>query len=113
MKFRTCPKCGNHADEVGHNLSFNSDGGAWYTCGYAICREVTPLNDITLSKTEESCYSLAGVIGEAIPDGTGYMLMLFDFGDDGKIAYMSNANREDMVKILRQYADYLENNGKG
>lgn len=112
MKFKPCPKCGNHADEVGHNLSFSSNG-AWYTCRYWQCKEVTPLNDIALSKAEESCHSLAGVIGEAIPDGKGYMLMLFDFGDDGEVAYMSNANREDMVKILRQHADYLENNGKG
>jgi DNA-directed RNA polymerase specialized sigma subunit len=42
----------------------------------------------------------------------GFMLMVFDFdAKQGKSfnAYFSNAKREDMVKALREQADYLEN----
>lgn len=40
----------------------------------------------------------------------GYMLMVFDMGGegDGFTAYISNAHREDVAKLLRLQADHLE-----
>ena len=40
----------------------------------------------------------------------GYMLMMFDMGGegDGFTAYLSNAHREDVAKLLRLQADHLE-----
>ena len=39
-----------------------------------------------------------------------YALILFDFYKPGIGNYVSNANREDMIKTLRETADKLENN---
>jgi hypothetical protein len=33
----------------------------------------------------------------------GFALFLYDFGADGNLAYMSNGNREDMVKMLHEF----------
>ncbi len=40
----------------------------------------------------------------------GWVVLLFDF-DGEETAYLSNANRADMVKFLRESADVLENQG--
>jgi hypothetical protein len=38
----------------------------------------------------------------------GFMLMVFDFKPGGFCAYVSNAQRADMVKALREQADRME-----
>lgn len=38
----------------------------------------------------------------------GFFLMVFDFGKDGFCSYISNAQRADMIKVLREQADRLE-----
>ena len=40
----------------------------------------------------------------------GFALLVFDFGAPGTGNYISNANREDMIKSLRETADRLEKN---
>lgn len=52
-------------------------------------------------------------LGQELEDTTtgpkmGFMLMVFDFGDGGFSAYISNAEREDMIKLLREQANRLE-----
>lgn len=52
-------------------------------------------------------------LGEELGDLTtgpplGFMLMVFDFGEGGFLSYVSNAQRADMVKVLREQADRLE-----
>jgi hypothetical protein len=45
----------------------------------------------------------------ALPKGQwGYALLLFQFGEGGTMGYISNAKREDMIKALREQANYLE-----
>lgn len=40
--------------------------------------------------------------------GMGVALFVFPFGEYGNIGWISNANREDMIKVLRDHADHLE-----
>jgi len=54
--------------------------------------------------------ALGGVINEMFP-GVGWCVFTFSFGPGGIGNYISNANREDMVKALREMADNLENGG--
>lgn len=46
------------------------------------------------------------------PKTTGFVLLLFPFGEDDmqthRCNYISNASREDVVKLLREQADYFE-----
>jgi hypothetical protein len=39
--------------------------------------------------------------------GTGFAVELFDFGERGHLAYVSNANREDMAKALVELVGQL------
>ncbi|MGV3588580.1 MAG: hypothetical protein ACO1OF_16360 [Adhaeribacter sp.] len=40
--------------------------------------------------------------------GKAFCVFTFDFGPGGVGNYLSNANREDMIKALREMADALE-----
>lgn len=40
----------------------------------------------------------------------GWALLVFDFHESGIANYISNANRQDMIKLLRETADRIENN---
>jgi len=42
------------------------------------------------------------------PSGLGFLVTLFEFGDGGWSTYISNGNRKDMVKYLRELAAEIE-----
>lgn len=56
---------------------------------------------------------MGGNIKEMIGEEYGFMLLVFPFGDGGdRVAhYISDADRESMVKVLREKADALEAKG--
>lgn len=35
----------------------------------------------------------------------GFALLVFDFGEAGNLAWISNAQREDMIKALKEFID--------
>ena len=51
-------------------------------------------------------------MGEAVkkmlPKEFGFTILVFPFGNPGVSNYISNANRKDMIKSLREAADRLE-----
>lgn len=59
---------------------------------------------------EATCARMGEVIGSALPPGTGFALILTDFGAKGNMAYCSNANRKDMITLMRETADHIEGN---
>jgi hypothetical protein len=61
-----------------------------------------------LRHMEQSIRRIADVIAPQLPKGTGFALLVFDFGEKGHASYISNASREDMIKALREQADRLE-----
>lgn len=44
------------------------------------------------------------VIKETSPN-IGFILMMFEFGEDGFLTYISNANREDMTEVLKEWIE--------
>jgi len=63
---------------------------------------------IPLEDLEEGARELAQTIQEVLPPDVGFVLLLFDFGEDGNLTYLSNAQREDMVKTLKELVAKLE-----
>jgi len=61
---------------------------------------------------EKSAQEVAQQIGLRFPPGWGFCLVSFSFGPGGYLTYVSNANRSDMVKALRECADVLERNAE-
>jgi hypothetical protein len=55
---------------------------------------------------------LAGILDDYLKqrhgEAVGFTLFVFDFGDKGNIAYISNAQREDMIKATKEWLARLE-----
>ncbi len=52
-------------------------------------------------------------IARALPKGVGFTLLVFDFGEagTGNLAYLSNAQRSDMLKAMREFIAKQEAGG--
>lgn len=59
---------------------------------------------------ERAAQATAQQIGRALPPGYGFALLVFSFGEGGYLTHVSNAERADFVKVLRETADILEAN---
>lgn len=62
---------------------------------------------------EKICFALGDEIRKEMNDASsgppiGFCLLLFDSGPDGFLAYTSNANREDTIRLLREHIAHLE-----
>ena len=51
---------------------------------------------------------MAEKISPMLPKDFGFAILVFPFGDGGTSNYISNAERADMIKALRETADRLE-----
>jgi hypothetical protein len=63
-------------------------------------------------KTERLLTTMAKAIDKTLCKElgrVGFVLLVFDFNQPGVANYVSNANRADMIKALRETADRLEN----
>jgi hypothetical protein len=52
---------------------------------------------------ETDTVRVAHKLKEWLPSGKGFVLMTFDFGPGGSFAYVSNAERDDTVRIIREW----------
>jgi hypothetical protein len=55
---------------------------------------------------EEEHFAKMNAIGQLLKEefaGYGFLLMVFDFGDEGMMNYLSNADREDVLNCLREF----------
>lgn len=57
---------------------------------------------------EAQCAELGRNLARCMPNGVGFTLLMFDFGTDGNIAYLSNAKRDDMCRALREFLSKVE-----
>jgi hypothetical protein len=48
-------------------------------------------------------HQLGRHLAEFVPKGWGFTLLLFTFGEQGNVIYLSNANREDMMTSMRTF----------
>lgn len=64
--------------------------------------ETSDEKDKRLSLERKSA-ELGRLLAARLPPGHGFALLLFNFGDKGYRAYISNAERADMVKAIREW----------
>ena len=50
---------------------------------------------------------IAKDIKEKLPEGMGFTLLAYEFGDaeDRRMMYVSNSNREDVIKSMLEFCD--------
>ena len=58
--------------------------------------------------------SIAKDIKEKLPEKMGFALLTYEFGegDDKKMMYVSNSNREDVIKAMLEFVDKNLNDPK-
>lgn len=73
-------------------------------------RDTGETPDTRRARAELEAYArqIAEALSEALPEGLGFALLLFNFGEGGNLAWISNARREDMVRALREQLARLE-----
>ena len=66
-----------------------------------------PPNPKNLASLEAQAREIARALKAGLPSGCGFFLLLFDFGDSGWMTYMSNGQRADMRRLLRELLEKL------
>lgn len=62
---------------------------------------------------KENLNLLANMVDNALPDNMGFCLMVFPFGSEGgRLQYISNGNREDVVKALKEWIAAVDTDEK-
>ena len=59
-------------------------------------------------KTDDLLKGIAKVLNNKLLKGYGFALIVFDFNNTADADYVSNANRGDMIEVLRETANRLE-----
>ncbi len=62
-----------------------------------------PIPEDLVGVMNEIARILDGAIKGEAGRSMGFMLMVFDFGGGGRMSYISNAVREDMIKALHEF----------
>ena len=65
-------------------------------------------------KANAMMQEIAKEIKEKLPEGMGFALLAYEFGDidDMKMMYISNSNREDVLKAMLEFVDKNLNDPK-
>jgi len=66
----------------------------------------------TLEEAENEARKLGRLIKADMPEGWGFVLMLVSHGENGVFTYLSDCQRQDIIKFLREIAYKLEANEK-
>lgn len=64
---------------------------------------------VARARLEAFALELGEVIGKRLPRNVGFSLSIFTFGEQPSyVAWISNAERDDLVRVLREQARRLE-----
>lgn len=63
------------------------------------------LRDPGRLKLEYTAREVGRRLSAEMPEGVGFALLVFDFGEGGNLAWMSNGRREDMIKAVKEWLE--------
>lgn len=64
--------------------------------------------EVRNQQCEQLLRDIGGILKRACPEGIGFALEIFTFGEGGDMFYVSNAGRGDMIECLRELIEKLE-----
>lgn len=59
--------------------------------------------EVRNEEIEETLNGIAQAIVQTLPKGWGFSLQIFSFGKKGSNFYASNARREDIIKLMKEF----------
>lgn len=64
--------------------------------------------EIENADIESKLPDYAKIIQTSLPDGYGFNLLVFNYGEGGAMFYISNAERSDMIKAMKEFINKQE-----
>lgn len=64
-----------------------------------------PIPDSLRETMNALALTLDEILNEKTEERVGFSLLVFDFGEDGTMSYISNAAREDMIKAMEEFLE--------
>jgi hypothetical protein len=66
-----------------------------------------------MSDVTDRMQELARTVETILPAGTGFVVLAFDLGiSTGRLEYVSNSQRQDVVKAMKEFIAKTEGTGK-
>jgi hypothetical protein len=59
--------------------------------------------DVRQEDVERKLYSIGRMIGEDMPEGWGFLLMIASYGEGGMTFYLSSMERAGAIKMLEEF----------
>jgi hypothetical protein len=69
-----------------------------------------PSFEVRNEQAEKMLREIGEMLRAACPSGYGFSLLIFSFGPGGNMFYTSNADREDMILAMKEFADKFREN---
>ncbi len=57
---------------------------------------------------EKKLKVIGEAIGESLPEGYGFNLLIFSFGKNGSMFYISNTERASMIEAMKEFIEKQE-----
>lgn len=54
-------------------------------------------------EAEKKLREIGNKLADNMPPGYGFTLMIYQFGEQGNMFYFSNAQRDDMINVMREF----------
>lgn len=64
---------------------------------------MSPQYEVRNEAAEKMLNEIGKALREACPPGFGFTLLVFSFGEGGSMFYTSNAQREDVCKMMQEF----------
>lgn len=77
---------------------------------YLSKRVVLKMNRANLEKAEIEAKNLARELKSKLPIGWGFTIVLYNYGGDGFMTYLSTGKREDCIKMLEELLTKIKTN---
>ena len=61
------------------------------------------INPTMTPEVKASGEKLAQIIDDALPPGHGFALLIVEYGDQGKLSWISNVERDDMIATMKDF----------
>lgn len=72
-----------------------------------------PDNKFEIQSLNEKLQDIAEKVKEELPKDTGFAILCFPFYTNGRLFYISNANRDDVAKVMKEWIDKVNQDNFG
>lgn len=66
--------------------------------------------EVRNERAEKVLRDMGQSLREAMPQGYGFSLLIFSYGEGGDLFYTSSAQREDMIRTMQEFIEKFREN---